>query len=291
MTYTDLSEFKNHLQSGDVIMHHAHGFISNTIRKFNRSNYNHCSVYDKNGYVYESVTGGIQRKTVEDSLKTQKTYAISIYRLNSSSEDKIVKVTETIQNHYTSKIYAYSQIGYLGILLARKFYGTNSKFRKYTYKYFLYACDLFGKIMDPLNKNHTCSELVYRAYKQTANTLKDPELYIVFPFESSPLNYNNTTYLPENSTNSSSKKGILVIINNTYSLIKKSIPIFFSASFLSQNATNDLQNIKQELSEILTEIDIDNFITPGDLEKAINLDFIATYKTDKSDRKCNFCNY
>ena len=76
-----MKDFKNNLKQGDIIMYHSHGWISNLIRKTDQSDYNHCSIYDKDGFIYEAISGGVQRKKIEDSIKHLNTALITIFRV------------------------------------------------------------------------------------------------------------------------------------------------------------------------------------------------------------------
>ena len=118
----DISNFKKQLKQGDIIMHHAHGWISNIIKNYDQSNYNHCSIYDKDGFLYESITcGGIQRKTIEDSLKAQKTVLVTIFRVKNIDNTKTKFLIEAIKKYPKNTTYAYSQLLLLaGILWKRK---------------------------------------------------------------------------------------------------------------------------------------------------------------------------
>lgn len=179
-----LDDFINKLEQGDIIMHHAHGFISETIRELDGSDYNHCSIYDKEGYVYESVTGGVVRKTLFESICTQETSAVTNFRVNNLPKDKSILI-ETLKKNHTSDVYAYDQIVLLAMILLKKKLGLDNKITgSFTQNLLIYLADRVTKEFDPNNKNEICSELIYRTYEEAADLTGNIDFHLCIDVES-----------------------------------------------------------------------------------------------------------
>lgn len=185
----ELQDFINNLEQGDIIMHHAHGFLSESIRALDGSNYNHCSIYDKDGYVYESVTGGIKKKELKESIATQKTAAITNFRLENLPEDKSLLI-ETIEKYHTSNIYAYDQIVLLAMILLKKELALdNPETRSFVENFLIYTTNFLTNLFDPNNKNEICSEVIYRAYEEVANHTGNTDFHMVIDIDESMIPY------------------------------------------------------------------------------------------------------
>jgi len=263
---SNLVELKQVLKTGDIIMHYGDDIIARMIHKFNDTQYNHCSIYDKDGYLYESVSGGVQRKKIEESVCVQKSHELTILRLKDSKEDldDVIKIIKEEYLHEES--YAISQILLLFLLSLKKYYleKDSSFIKKYTYKKMIYSCHFLEKIFDPNNSRHLCTELIYRAYEEAAITKNKKQLHLQVPIETSFLSFS---------------KDFKIFFNRNRKLKNKNY---------SNLSIHDLQDTNPEEYEIFKRIEFSNFITPKDLEFTKNLEKIIVYKKGVNFDQ-NFC--
>lgn len=237
-----LDDFINQLEQGDIIMHHAHGFVSETIRVLEGSDYNHCSIYDKDGYVYESVTGGVVRKKLCESICTQNTSAVTNLRLKNLPKDKSLLI-ETIEKHHTSDVYAYDQIVLLAMILLKKKLGLNNKnTSSFTEKLLIYTADKLTGVFDPNNKNEICSELIYRAYEEVANLTGNTNFHLNIDIHSSMI--------PFDGKNINDAKEITKIRNRAKAILKKNNSLRFDITHYRKLRNQRNQKNKVTLDEL-----------------------------------------
>ena len=305
-----MNDFKNNLKQGDIIMHHAHGCVSNIIRKIDQSHYNHCSIYDKEGFLYEAVNGGIQRKKIEDSIKHQNTALITIFRVKNIDFNKSDLVSNYIKPILKNK-FAYSQIVLIAAILwkrKRQLKGIKSSILNLI---FLFYEKIMSGVIDNEDNNMTCSELVYRTYMDIAKKQQNLNFIIHIPLECSPIfiledeeivntnpcdpdiyeKYNNDTANAYKKGNVIIEKATTYLKNlfstknyDTLSLAKHSIPF-------TQNKTDLLIKKSKKVNKILKKAKLYNFITPGDIVRSLDTYPVATYKTEKASKfkKCAIC--
>lgn len=287
-----MEKLKNQLQQGDIIMHYSHDLISNIIRKFDQTEFNHCSIYDKNGFLYESVKGGVQRKKIEKSLKDQNTDSITVFRLKNINKKKTHHLIETLEA-YPKKGFAYAQILLIFYILWKKKLKLPPTFDSLFNLIFLFFEKFISILIDRKeNKNMICSELVYLTYMHTAKKLNDPSFIIHLPFECSTIFFLqnlktqklfscNLKKYDENNLNW--KNTTTTTTFNKEKLIEINADKYYLESLIKYNTNPKTyqKNIKKA-EEIIKKIKIYNLITPGDLTRSLDTFPVITFKILKT---------
>lgn len=308
-----MENFKNQLKQGDIILHHAHGWLSNIIRDLDQSYYNHCSIYDKDGFLYESIKGGIKRKTIEESIKNQKTSLITIFRSKNADQKKMKLLIDTIEA-YPKNTFAYSQMCLLASILWKRKQNLNGLWGKFANLLFLVFEKIIFLFVDRKNTNMICSELVYRSYMDVAKKHNDVSFTIHIPIECSPLFvFENEEIKKEYPCDFEyyEKNNLETVQQNTFvddkneiksSTFKNYITNLFSTGnydLLSiakyspnENKAGILGEKNIKASRILKSIKLYNFVTPGDIARSLDTYAVATYKTDTAlnFKNCQVCN-
>ena len=292
-----MENFKKQLKQGDIIMHHAHGWLSNIIRSFDQSNYNHCSIYDSDGYIIESVNGGVQRKTIEDSIKTQKTYLITIFRLKNIPDNKTQLLIDNINKNYTSNTYAYSQILLLAFLLLKRKLKLRGFLGRLVNVFYSFFEKIIMFIFDRKDKNMMCSELIYRTYMDIYKQEKNSDFCFDVPLECSPVfeleEEVNQHLFPCDIDELNRIK--LIGANNEMNFQKQlfegTLPPYKRKTYSTINSNFNKNKMNNKLSEKLKKSKLYNYITPGDLVRSSNIYEVATYKTKrtKTQPNCKLC--
>jgi cell wall-associated NlpC family hydrolase len=83
-TYVGLKDLK----PGDIILNTTEGFVSETIRFFSNSSYNHAAIYIGNGEVVEAVGHGVQRIKLTDFLKDDHIIRSMVLRNNNLTDSQ-----------------------------------------------------------------------------------------------------------------------------------------------------------------------------------------------------------
>ena len=265
-----MDNFKKQLKQGDIIMHHAHGWLSSIIRNFDQSHYNHCSIYDKDDFLYESVNGGVKRKKIQESIATQKTALISIFRLEGIPQEKTHLLINNIEEKYRENSYAYSQVLLLASLLLKRKHNIKGVLGKCINLLALGFEKTIMLFFDRSDKNLMCSELIYRTYMDVCHQEKNKIFSLNIPLECSPI------FELESDAN---KLKFPCDINKL--------------NEIKLNKTKENRSLKKtfNFSGKLKKAKLYNFITPGDLVRCLNLYEIATYKTEytRNFTKCEIC--
>lgn len=283
-------------------MYHGHDWISNFIKKLINSEYNHSAIYDKDGFIYESLSNrGIVRKKIEDSVYSQKTDVITIFRVKNLPIEHTEKLIETIKNYGKNKFGHSQSLLLTGILWKEK---QNFNFvLKHLSNLIIFIFEkLVSKIWDSKNKNMICSELIYRAYMDTAKALNDSNFIIHIPMECNPILYASNTndleysYPCEANANPNDfKENTFKTIKNQLNNTQKSSDFeIFSLIKYSNNKekhTRNLERKTKKAAKILKQNEFYNFITPVDLVRSLDTYPVATYKTEKAlkNKDCKFC--
>ena len=296
-----MENFKNQLKQGDIILHHAHGWLSNIIRNLDQSYYNHCSIYDKDGFLYESTKGGIKRKTIEESIKNQQTNQITIFRSKNADQKKMKFLIDTVEA-YPKNTFAYSQIFLLASILWKRKKNLNGLRGKLANLLFLAFEKIIFLLVDSKNTNMICSELVYRSYMDVAKKHNDVSFTIHIPIECNPLfvfeneeikkeypcdieyyeknNWEtvqkNTFVDDKNEVKSSAFKNYITNLFSTGNYDLLSLAKYSS----SENKADILGNKNIKVSRLLKSVKLYNFVTPGDIARSLDTYIVATYKTD-----------
>lgn len=307
-----MENLRKQLKQGDIIMHHAHGWLSTIIRTYDQSHYNHCSIYDKDGFLYECINGGITRKTIEESIKDQKTSLITIFRTKNADQKKMQCLINTIKS-YPKNTYAYSQILLLASILWKRKQNLTGILGKIANVFFLVFEKIIFLFVDKKNANMICSELIYRAYMDVAKETKDIGFSIHIPLECNPLfvfeneelqklypcelerydenNASGITNKNDNSESSTQIEKIQAYLSDLFSTEKYHTLSFVKYSPYDNN-TDMLAKKAKNVARILKRAQLYNFITPGDIARSLDTYVVATYKTDLINNftNCPVCN-
>ncbi len=301
-----MEAFIKQLKRGDIIFHHAHDTIANIIRSLDHKDYNHCSIYDKDGYIYEMVAEGLVRKKLEDSLEKQKSYAVTNFRVKNLSEDSAKKIIDNIEESYRNRPYAKIQLVLLLILFLKKLLPAIPSKLNFLKIGFIYIINTAIKVVDPKNRYLICSELIYRTYRDVCQIEDDLGTNIIFLGDTSILgNVVEKKELFETVDHKGGQgKDLKSVLDSSDVLISE-----INQGRSVQDACNNnivfldsemgsLKKLKMSIGNLnvknpgilslLDKIDLSNFITPGDIANALNLEKKDTYKV-KKHKDCEFC--
>lgn len=331
-----LEHFITQLKQADIILYHAHDVISSPIRYFDNSSYNHCSIYDKDGYVFESIGNGVVRKKLGKSINDQNASFVVNMRpkeieLSASITQQIIT---TIENKYLGKAYGFSQLLLSGLMLKR-WLDPNDYLKKLSFAFLTKATNDLMTFLDPSNKTLLCSELIYKAYNNIANKRNLDQMKIVMPIEDSILGSNfkkinshkkrkkrkrvlnkrlseagvteifdAPKYFPsssselENQFNKYIAKEKLYLRNlNRPESRKLFIPrndynkaFFYKNKITLEDNAKYFRKKNPEFAKLLSHLNIENFITPGDISRSLNFEIISKHKSaDKLNTSCHEC--
>ncbi len=320
-----LELFISQLRQGDIILHHAQDWISTPIRYFDRSDYNHCSIYDKNGFIYESIGEGVVRKKLEKSIIDQNTsYVVNMRTSEIELSPSITQqLINNIEQRYLNNNYGYSQLLLTGLMLKR-WLDPNDYLKQLSLAFLTKISNDLMSFLDSSNKTLLCSELIYKTYNDIAIKTNTPKMEFVMPIEDSILGSNikkNNSHkkrkkrlnslkyrlkqqgvnqhfkAPKNfpSTKPELEESLTAYINrekrffdNLYNSNRRKLFIrrydynhaFFNKNVLTlKDNVNYFKKINPEFAALLDQLNVDNFVTPGDISRAFNFKVIS---------KCNY---
>lgn len=332
-----LEHFISQLKQGDIILHHAHDWISTPIRYFDNSDYNHCSIYDKDGFVYESVAEGVVRKKLEASIEAQNTSYVVNMRTNEIELSASItqQLIANIEQRYVNNRYGYSQLLLTGLMLKR-WLDPNDFLKKLSFAFLTKVSNDLMSFLDYSNKTLLCSELVYKAYNDIAIKTKTDKMELVMPIEHSILGssmkkisshkkrkkhirilkYNlkksgiNQEFIaPKNipSTKSEFETSFEIYMNKEKALFDSlnnhnSRKLFiltkdYHNAFFNKNLITLKDNVayfkktNPQFAKLLQPLNIENFITPGDISRALNFEIINKHRVlENLKSDCKQCN-
>ena len=262
------------------------------IRKLIDSEYDHSAIYDKDGYVYESLSKrGIVRNSIENSLFSQKTALITIYRVKGIPTEHTEKLIDAIKSYGKNKFGHSQSLLLIGVLWKEK---KNFNFiLKHLSNFVLFIFEkIVSKIWDRKNKNMICSELIYRAYMDTAKTLNNSNFALHVPIECNPIIYASNTNDLEysypcktNEDSSNFEKHSFSTTKRFLNGLRKSSEFeIFSLtkySYAKEEKMDSLERKAKKVAKILKRNEFYNFIIPSDLIRSLDTYPVATFKTKK----------
>ena len=293
------------LKKGDIILYHGNHPLSRLIRYFDESTYNHCSIYDEDGFVYEAEFNGVVRRPLTESIEISEAILVTHWRLEDAPND-MTPIINTIKT-YTNTHYSVSQLLLLATVLLKRKLTNNKSLFSFTHQYLLYAIDELETLIDKNNNGFMCSELVYRAF----NTQENSNFHIKFTHQKSLRNAPKALFKflkkPKKVHQIKTTKAKAPIIEafENYKTKKETLKGLTSrvsndinAALLSKNPIDNYNKNKElftksnaKIDDFLNQINLSNFITPGDIERSINLKKQGELLTiPKSDWLYDVCN-
>ncbi len=278
---------KSKLKKGDILLYSGSNIVDKIIKKLDKSDYNHASLYIGEGKVIEALakfSEGVTIRTVEESI--EKSEKVIVKRL---ANDVDLSMVINIANSYLDKRYGYAQIVLLAIILISRPHKYNNFFFKLVNKILEDASQFILLQTNGGKKAIICSELVYRAYDEVFPEINDPyTIYIkrsmynnqkISVYNNNSLvskfygmnNYNkNTSSFIEKSNIDYIKERINIIdenqlsIENTWSDIKESFNGYQIKLINNDNSISDEEDKKLKTN-------LDRFLTAYYYSKNINL--------------------
>lgn len=287
MDTNDLSLFISRLRQGDIIFHHAHDSLSSLIQTLDNSNYNHCSIYDKDGYIYESVKEGVVRKKISESIIQQKTYSITNFRVYEMSRVNSEKLIEIINKKYLGKYFAKTQIVFLALVFLRK---KLMNVTRSNFKVAIFIVRLFNfifRFLDFKNNSLICSELIYRVFREFCKE-DGGNMNLMLSAKDSVFNeyyYKLETNSNENEMSLQEMTDFRCYTNFFYF---DENPELRTKQLNLERNIRCLKILHPKLIQLLKKIEPSNFVSPKDLSKALNVYKLDTFFS-KKHTKCEFC--
>lgn len=242
---------KEELILGDILQYHGESFLSRAIRFFDRTDYNHASVYIGNNKVIEAVAQGVIVADINKSIRGQR---ILIKRLDNRPND--MQPVVDIANNYVGNRYGYEQLLLLVLLTTTRRIRANSFLLRFVNKLLEEASVMILKITHGDKQALICSELVYRSFDDVLPQHNDP--YTIYLFRN--LISNNKS-INTNLIDSESLISKFYWIDNSFDINISSSPfIEKSNSLYVENLTNNLledsidENFENELEKLFDEV-------------------------------------
>lgn len=288
------------LQPGDILFYRKTKFINKAISFFDDCKYNHNALYVGESKVIESIISGTVVRDIQTSIADAQ--KVMVKRLDNAPQDTDPVIKRS--KEFEGDRYAYEEILMLALICSVR----KIRFGKFISRFIEYILEKAGEVILAFTNGGkealTCSELVYRCYNEAEqsyenqftihlNRFDDEEMLdgtnktvhnesilaeLYDPYDIieedddtiAKVNFNEKKLSKAFKKQKKKYKKGKFLDDTEMSLIKKKL-----GSFVSKTNKFDNTDVNNVVSFIKNNAD---FVTPGDLYNAINLDEVGMLK-------------